>query len=40
MKELALHLCRLDFGWVRRAFSNTLTASLNALALKREGTDL
>jgi len=37
MKELALHLCRLDFGWVRRAFSNTLTASLNALVLKREG---
>jgi hypothetical protein len=37
MKELALHLCRLDFSWVKSAFRNTLTAALNSLCLKREG---
>jgi hypothetical protein len=37
MKELALHLCRLDFSWVKGAFRNTLTAALNSLCLKREG---
>jgi hypothetical protein len=30
-------LCRLDFSWVKKAFSQTLVASLNALSLKREG---
>jgi hypothetical protein len=40
MKELALHLCRLDYSWVRGAFGHTLIACLEALSLKREGSQL
>jgi tRNA threonylcarbamoyladenosine modification (KEOPS) complex Cgi121 subunit len=37
IKELALTICRLDYDWVVSAFRHTLTAALEALALKKEG---
>ena len=36
IKELAKHLCALDYGWIRSAFRHTLTAALEALAMKKE----
>ena len=36
IKELAKQLCVLDYGWVRSGFRHTLTAALEALAMKKE----
>ena len=36
IKELAKQLCSLDYAWVRSAFRYTLTAALEALAMKKE----
>jgi len=33
VKELAKHLCALDYSWVRDAFRHTLTAALEALSM-------
>jgi len=36
VKELAKHLCALNYSWVRDAFRHTLTADLEALSMTRE----
>jgi len=36
VKELAKHLCTLDYSWVRATFTHTLTAALEALCMTRE----
>ena len=36
VKELAKHLCALDYNWVESAFRHTLTAALEALCMKKE----
>jgi hypothetical protein len=34
MKELALHIARLDYSWVPSAFTSVLTGALQALSLQ------
>ena len=34
VKELAMHISRCDFGWVRSAFVHCLAAALDDLALE------
>jgi hypothetical protein len=34
MKELALHIARLDYGWVPSAFTSALSGALRALSLQ------
>jgi hypothetical protein len=36
VKELAKHLCALDYSWVRDTFRHTLTAALEALRMTKE----
>jgi hypothetical protein len=36
IKELAKHLCSLDYNWVKNAFKHTLVAALEALSMKKE----
>jgi len=36
IKELAKHLCALDYKWVKKAFKHTLIAALEALSMKKE----
>ena len=37
VKELAKHLCKLDYSWwVRATFTHTLTAALEALCMTCE----
>jgi hypothetical protein len=36
IKELAKHLCALDYCLIKNAFRHTLTAALEALSMKRE----
>ena len=36
IKELAKHLCDLDYSWVQGAFRHTLTAALEALSMTKE----
>jgi len=36
IKELAKHLCSLDYKWVKNAFKHTLVSSLEALSMKKE----
>jgi hypothetical protein len=32
IKELALHIAKLDFSWVPKAFASALTGALQALS--------
>ena len=35
IKELALHICKLDYSWIVSGFEHSLTAVLDGLALNR-----
>ena len=36
IKELAKHLCALDYKWVENAFRYTVTAAFEALSMQKE----